>query len=121
MSEIQNLISKITSDIKSAETGISMLEGYLQGKGVLSGPLVLRGPLMPAELPAPSLSCGENVRALRKLYKFTKGQVAELCGVTSFEVSCWEHEKWEPDSKTLVMLADYFGVSVDYLLGRRGK
>ncbi len=30
----------------------------------------------------------------------------------------WELDKSEPDNDVLSFLADYFGVSVDYLLGR---
>lgn len=115
MSSLQNLICKITADIKSAEIGISMLEGYLQGKGVLPGPLVVQ------ELPTPSASFGENLRTLRKSRNLTQGELAEQCGATLSNVSGWECEKWQPDFETLAKLADYFGVSVDYLLGRCGK
>ncbi len=33
-------------------------------------------------------------------------------------ISRYETGEREPDLKTLVLLADYFNVSVDYLLGR---
>lgn len=115
MSDLQNLISKITSDIKSAEIGLSMLEGYLQGAGVLPGSLVVQ------ELPAPSLSLGENIKALRKQRKLTQAELGEICGATCSNISGWELSKYTPSPETLTKLADYFGVSVDYLLGRRGK
>lgn len=33
-------------------------------------------------------------------------------------ISRYENEQREADYKTLILFADYFGVSVDYLLGR---
>lgn len=117
MSDLQLLISKITSDIKSAEIGISMLEGYLQGAGVLPGPLVIQA----QELPAPSLSLGENLRALRKQRKLTTAELGEVMKLAQGTLSGYENNAHEPDLQTLAKLADYFGVSVDYLLGRRGK
>lgn len=115
MNELQNLISKITSDIKSAEIGISMLEGYLQGKGDLPGPLV-----MPT-LPAPSLSFGENLRALRKFHKLSLTELGETMNLAQPTLTGYENGDHNPTPETLTKLADYFGVSVDYLLGRRGK
>ena len=112
---LQNLICKITSDIKSAEIGLSMLEGYLQGAGVLPGPLVV------PELPAPSLSFGENLRALSICRNLTQTDVARAASVGKSTISQYESKKRFPSHDELIKIADYFGVSVDYLLGRRGK
>lgn len=112
---IQNLICKITADIKSAEIGLATLQGYLQGKGTLNG-----SPTVP-ELPAPSLLLGENLRALRKQRKLTTIELGEIFGVTNATISKYEKGERKPTPEMLANLADYFGVTIDYLLGRRGK
>lgn len=116
MDELQNLICKITSDIKSAEIGLSMLEGYLQGKGVLSGPLVV------PELPAPSLSFGENLKALRIKGNLTQSELAHALNLAQSTIAQYETGERSPrNGVILVKIADFFGVPVEYLLGRRGK
>lgn len=46
------------------------------------------------------------------------GEVAKAVGVTAAAVSNYERGSNFPTVATLVALADYFAVSVDYLLGR---
>lgn len=38
--------------------------------------------------------------------------------ITDATLSNYENEKREPNIKTLIALADYFDVSIDYLVGR---
>ena len=45
-------------------------------------------------------------------------EFAKIFNVTKQTVSNWENGNRNPDSATLSKLADYFGVTVDYLLGR---
>lgn len=45
-------------------------------------------------------------------------EFAKIFNVTKQTVSNWENGNRTPDSTTLSKLADYFGVTVDYLLGR---
>ncbi|GIM32757.1 MAG: helix-turn-helix transcriptional regulator [Paraclostridium bifermentans] len=45
-------------------------------------------------------------------------EFAKIFNVTKQTVSNWENGNRNPDSSTLSKLADYFGVTVDYLLGR---
>ena len=45
-------------------------------------------------------------------------ELAEKIGVSQAAVGMWESGKREPNFATLCKLADYFGVSVDALLGR---
>ena len=42
--------------------------------------------------------------------------IAKLCNTTVATVSRWENAVNEPDIKTLVLLADFFDVSLDELL-----
>lgn len=45
-------------------------------------------------------------------------ELAEKIGVSQAAVGMWESGKREPNFATLCKLADYFGVSVDAILGR---
>lgn len=45
-------------------------------------------------------------------------EFAKIFNVTKQTVSNWENGNRNPDSNTLSKLADYFDVTVDYLLGR---
>lgn len=45
-------------------------------------------------------------------------QVAEAIGVTEPAMNHYINGRREPDIATLVKLADYFDVSIDYLVGR---
>ncbi|MBO3444841.1 helix-turn-helix transcriptional regulator [Clostridium sp. CCUG 7971] len=47
-----------------------------------------------------------------------QAEFAKIFSVTKQTVSNWENGNRNPDSATLSKLADYFEVSVDYLLGR---
>ncbi|MCL2697915.1 MAG: helix-turn-helix domain-containing protein [Oscillospiraceae bacterium] len=46
-------------------------------------------------------------------YKLTKDT-----GISNGLISDWKNKKRTPASENLIKLADYFDVSVDYLLGR---
>lgn len=59
-----------------------------------------------------------RIKELRKNKLMTQTDLAKICNTTTSNISGWECEKWQPDYKTLIILADFFGVSVDYLLGR---
>ncbi len=48
----------------------------------------------------------------------TQQQVAGGIGVSAQAMNHYIHGRREPDIETLIKLADYFGVSVDYLIGR---
>lgn len=63
----------------------------------------------------------DTIKALRKERGLTQTELAEVVGFTHVAVVKWENGQREPDFSTLIKLADYFGVSVDYLLGREDK
>lgn len=60
---------------------------------------------------------GENIKSLRKSRKLTQEQLAEAMGVTSGAVYKWEAQLSAPDIDIIILLAEYFEVSVDVLLG----
>lgn len=57
------------------------------------------------------------VKALRKQRNLTQEQIAEALGVSCQAISKWETNSSYPDISLLPIIADYFGVSVDHLLG----
>ena len=60
----------------------------------------------------------ENLRTLRRQAGLTMKQLGANLGMAESTVSLYENGKRSPDIQTLVRFADYFTVSVDYLLGR---
>lgn len=55
----------------------------------------------------------------RKLYKITQRQLANYLQIAQPSYIRYENGSSEPSLETLVKIADYFDVSVDYLLGRK--
>ncbi len=60
----------------------------------------------------------ENLRKTRKERNLTMKEVGIAIGVGESTISQYETGKRQPDQQNLLKLADYFGVTVDYLLGR---
>ncbi|SIT91488.1 helix-turn-helix domain-containing protein [Edaphobacillus lindanitolerans] len=60
----------------------------------------------------------KRLRSLRMKEKLTQAQMAEKIGVARTTYAMYEQGKREPDNETLAKIADYFGVTTDYLLGR---
>nr|DAI26751.1 MAG TPA: Repressor protein CI [Caudoviricetes sp.] len=59
-----------------------------------------------------------NLKELRKQKGVTQQQLADILCVDKTSISKWENGSNYPNQNIQVMIADYFGVSVDYLLGR---
>lgn len=64
---------------------------------------------------------GLRIKELRKIKKLTQKQLAKKINVDCSAVTKWETGKANPDFEKQQFLADFFGVSVDYLLGRTDK
>lgn len=60
----------------------------------------------------------ERLRKLRERNQLKQCVLSELCGLNRNAVKLYELGKVEPTRKSLESLADYFDISVDYLLGR---
>lgn len=60
----------------------------------------------------------DNLKSLRESRKITQSQLGEYLGAKKSAISLWESGKRQPDQETLVRIATYFDVTVDYLLGR---
>lgn len=61
---------------------------------------------------------GENIKELRKDKKISQQALAEKIGVSQKAIDYWERGVNEPKATYIVKLADFFGVSTDFLLGR---
>ena len=59
----------------------------------------------------------QRLRELRKMHTVTQKQVAIDVGITERSFQRLESGE-KPNFDTLIALADYFDVSVDYLVGR---
>lgn len=62
-----------------------------------------------------------RLKELRKQKGLKQKDLAGFIGVSQSTLSEWESEKYQIDNDNLFKLADYFGVSVDYLLGRESQ
>lgn len=59
-----------------------------------------------------------RIRELRKEKGLTQLQFCQKLNITQSTLSGWECGRWQPDNDTLIKLAEYFSVTVDYILGR---
>lgn len=60
----------------------------------------------------------DRIRACRASKNATQKQVAEAIGITARGYQEYELSNKEPTMGKLIALADYFDVSLDYLVGR---
>lgn len=65
--------------------------------------------------------CMENFCEVLKELRLEKGlsqiQLANETGLSKSAIAFWEQGKRTPSAQVIVVLAKYFGVSADYLLG----
>ena len=60
----------------------------------------------------------ERVRELRRKNYMTQEALGKVLGVRQDSISTYESGKFYPEVRNLLALADYFDVSLDYLMGR---
>lgn len=58
-----------------------------------------------------------RLKEIRKKSRRTQQEVANFIGITQSNYSYWEKEKVKINNESLKKLANYFNVTVDYLLG----
>lgn len=63
-------------------------------------------------------SFGKRLKILRDKKGISQEDLAKLFNLSQSTIAYYEKDKKQPSQKTLTRLADYFGVSTDYLLGR---
>ena len=60
----------------------------------------------------------ERIKMLREKHGLSQEALGNILGVKRFAIYSYEKGKNCPEMKGLIGLADYFGVSIDYLVGR---
>lgn len=60
----------------------------------------------------------DRLRSLRKEKKITQSELAKHMNIAISTISMYEKGNRNPDLETLKIIADYFNVDTDYLLGR---
>lgn len=63
----------------------------------------------------------ERIKQLRVSCGVTQKKLASLLDMTPNAYQKYEYGEREPNIATFIALADYFGVSLDYLCGRTDK
>lgn len=61
---------------------------------------------------------GQRLKALRKGKGLSQQALGDALGITKVSICGYENGTRIPSLETFVMLADYFGVTTDYFLGR---
>jgi transcriptional regulator with XRE-family HTH domain len=61
---------------------------------------------------------GLRIASLRDKMGLTQEELANKVGITRASLSHYENNRREPDYETIHKFADFFKVSIDYLMGR---
>ncbi len=59
----------------------------------------------------------DNLKLLRQEKGLGQPELAKKIGVSKGIISLWENGLREPNMYSLILLAQFFGVSIDYLVG----
>lgn len=62
-----------------------------------------------------------RIKELRLSHGLTQVEFAKRLSVSKQAVSNWENNNIQPSIDVLIKIADFFGVSTDYLLGRSNE
>lgn len=63
------------------------------------------------------LFVGSRLKELRESAKYTQEELASKLGTAQVQIWRWESGKAEPNTEMIVKMAQFFLVTVDYLLG----
>ncbi|WP_051350727.1 helix-turn-helix domain-containing protein [Caloramator sp. ALD01] len=61
---------------------------------------------------------GSRLKMLREEKGLKQKDLAKIIGISDRTIGMYEQGRREPDFETLIKIADHFGVTTDYLLGR---
>ena len=59
-----------------------------------------------------------RIAELRKQKEISQSKLGEILGVAQNTICNWEMGNRQPDNDSLFRMADLFGVTIDYILGR---
>ena len=60
----------------------------------------------------------ERIKELRLSHNLTQKQLADILSISILSMQRFEYGTRRPSLDTLILLANYFNVSLDYLVGR---
>jgi transcriptional regulator with XRE-family HTH domain len=60
----------------------------------------------------------KHLRLLRESQKLSQQKLADQFNLAQSQIQSYETGAYEPDINTMIAMADFFGTSVDYLVGR---
>ncbi|MBQ8685132.1 MAG: helix-turn-helix transcriptional regulator [Clostridia bacterium] len=61
---------------------------------------------------------GEEIKTTRKMLNYTQNEVSKATGIPQNTLSWIELNKGIPNIQQCVLLADFYGITVDELIGR---
>lgn len=61
---------------------------------------------------------GEALKYQREINGYSQSKVARETGISQQNISSWESDKQEPSITFCIKLANFYGVSLDELVGR---
>ena len=59
-----------------------------------------------------------RMKLLREQHNLSQTDLAKILNISRQSYNFYENEKRDPDTAMLIRIADFFNVSLDYLLGR---
>ncbi len=62
------------------------------------------------------MKLGKRISQLRETRQLTQGELAQILGVTRAALSHYENDRRQPAYDTLKKIAQYFSVSVEYVM-----
>lgn len=65
-----------------------------------------------------NLTIGQKIRIARISLNVTRQELAEIAYVSPYSIANYEVGRRTPDIETLCLIADYFGMPLDELIGR---
>ena len=65
-----------------------------------------------------NISFGDRLKDLREEKQIGQVELAKEIGVSKGVISLWENQLREPGMTSLIKIANFFNVSIDYLVGR---
>lgn len=60
-----------------------------------------------------------RLKEIRESKGISQKDFAAIIGVPANTYNQWENGKRQPDSEIMILIADYYGVTMDYLMGRK--
>ena len=64
------------------------------------------------------MTVGDKIRQLRKEKNMSQADLAQATGLTASAISMYEVDARHPKIETLEILADFFNIDMNYLMGR---